>query len=51
MSIAEDTPRLFAARERWQQMCDAPDDAYSARQSMDADVELYRAERAAGIWP
>lgn len=50
MSTAEPTPRLIVARHRWKQICDAPDDAYTARQSMDADVELYRAEREAGQW-
>lgn len=44
MSIAEPTPRLIVARKRWKQICDAPDDAHTARQSMDALIELDRAE-------
>ncbi len=51
MSIAAPTPRLIAAEKRWQQICGAPDDAFTIRQSMDAEVDLYRAEYEMGLYP
>lgn len=43
--------RLEAAEYRYEVIRNAPDADYTVRESTDADLEVYRAERDCGITP